>query len=223
MDLRASIEVWLRVLTGPREIVFAEELQKPYARLGTAVIWLVAAGLIGVLVWILIFMFLDPMGQSMSMMPDFLAGMGFSTAESEEMMSQMQDTAQTSMVLILCALLVGIPASALIWSGMVWLAARMIGGEGSFEKQTFLLASFMAPLIMISVLLYLFPLLGPLLVMGVMIYNLYLSYYAVKTVHQLPGEKSFTAVAAPVIGLSVVGCCLLTLWLAMLGAALGAA
>lgn len=223
MDLRASMAVWLRVLRGPHETVFAEELQQPYARLATAVIWLVAAGLVAVLIWILVFMLLDPMGQSMTMMPDLLAQMGFSAAESAELVSQMEDTAQVSMFLILCSLLIGIPGFTLVWSGALWLVAKLLGGVGNYEKQTFLLASFTTPLVMISVVVYLFPLLGPLLVAGLSVYNVYLTFFALKVVHGLPSEKAFTAVAAPIVGLLVVGCCAFTLWLSILATALGAA
>lgn len=223
MDLKSSIAIWSRLLRGPYETVFAEELQKPYARLATAVIWLVAAGLVAVLVWILVFMLLDPMGQSMEMMPDLLAQMGFSAAESAELVTQMESTAQASMFLMLCGLLVGIPGLALAWSGLLWLAARLLGGSGSYEKQTFLLASFITPLVIVSVLLYLFPLLGPLLVFGLGVFILYLTFVALKVVHGLPAERAFTAVAAPVIGFLIAACCVGTLWLGMLGAALGAA
>ncbi len=223
MDLKASIAVWLRMLGGSHEEIFAEELQKPYARLATAVIWLVAAGLVAVLVWILVFMLLDPMAQYMEMMPQFLEQMGFSAAESAELVTQMENTAQVSMFLMLCGLLVGIPGLALAWSGALWLVAKLLGGSGNYGKQTFLLASFITPLVMVSVLLYLFPLLGPLLVMGLLVYGLYLTYFAVKVVHGLPAQKAFTAVAAPVIGFMIITCCVGTLWLAMLGAALGAA
>lgn len=223
MDLKSSMNVWLRVLRGPYETVFAEELQKPYARLATAVIWLVAAGLVAVLVWILIFMLLDPMGQSLAMMPEMLVQMGFSAAQSTELITQMEATTQASMFLMLCGLLVGIPGLALAWSGMLWLAARLLGGQGSYDKQTFLFAAFTTPLLMVSVFLYLFPLLGPLLVMGLMVYILYLSFWALRVVHGLAAERAATAVLAPTLGFLVAGCCVVTLWLSMLAAALGAA
>jgi hypothetical protein len=223
MDLRASIQVWLQVLRTPGEAVMTAEMQKPYARLGTAVVWLVASGLVTVLIWILVFMLLDPMGQSMAMMPDFLAEMGFSEAESEEMVTQMEATAQMSMFLMLCGMLVGIPTFALAWSGLLWLMARLVGGVGNYEKQTFLLASFTAPLVVLSTLAYLFPLLGLAIVMGLAVYNLYLTFLALKVVHELPKEKAVTAVLAPTLVVFAAGCCALTLWLALLGAALNAA
>lgn len=224
MDLRASIEVWLHVLSlsNPKEPVFAAEIQKPYARLATAVIWLVSAGLVTVLVWLLVFTLLDPMGQSLTMMPELLAQMGISAEESADLISQMEDTAQISMLMMLCGMLFGIPLLGLGWSGVLWLAAKMMGGAGSYEKQTFLFSSFATPLVMLSAIIYLFPLLGPLVVVALVLYNLYLTFLALKVVHQLPTEKAATAVAAPVVFLLVFACCAATLWLSMLGAAMGA-
>lgn len=224
MNLRESIEVWLRVLrlSSPKETVFGEEMQKPYARLGTAVIWLIAAGLVAVLVWILVFMLIDPMAQSLSMMPEFLAQMGLSASESADLIAQMEDTAQISMLMMLCGLLIGIPLFGLGWSGVLWLGARMMGGEGSYEQQTFLFSSYAAPLVMVSAVIYLFPLLGPIIVIGLGLYNLYLTFQMLKVVHHLPTEKAATAVAAPVVFLLVFGCCAATLWLSIVGAALSA-
>jgi hypothetical protein len=131
MDFRASWQVWRRVLMQPGEAVFGEELAKPYARWGTAVIWLFGAGLVAVLVWLLIFLLLDPIGQSLTLMPEFLGQMGATEAATEEMMAQMEQTAEATMFMILCALLMGVPGISLLWSGLLWLIAKMLGGTGS--------------------------------------------------------------------------------------------
>lgn len=221
MDFRASLQVWRRVLMQPGEAVFAEELAKPYARWGTAVIWLFGAGLVAVLVWLLIFLLLDPIGQSLTLMPEFLAQMGATEAAAAEMMAQMEQTAEATMFMILCALLIGVPGVSLLWSGLLWLIAKLLGGTGSFEKQSFLLASFIAPLVMVGVLVYILPLLGPIMMMFLAGYTLYLTYFALKVVHGLPSGKAATAVLTPAVALFAVGCCAVTLWFSLVAAMLG--
>lgn len=221
MDLRASIQVWQRVLMKPGEAVFREEVEKPYARWGTAVIWLFGAALVAVLVWLLIFLLFDPITQSMPIMREMFAQTGASPTAVDEMMSQMTQTANMTMFLMLCMMLLGIPGLTLAWSGALWLTARLFGGAGSFEKQTFLLSTFTAPLVMIGVLLYPLPLLGPLLLLFFAFYSLYLTYFALKAAHGLaPGQTAGT-LALPLAGMVAFACCLATLWVSMIIAALG--
>jgi hypothetical protein len=221
MDLSGSVQVWQRVLAKPGEAVFAAEMEKPYARWGTAVIWLFAAGLVAVLVWLLIFLLLDPMEQSQPLMRDFLQQSGMSEAAVEETLAQMEGTAETSMFLMLCTMLIGIPGLALAWSGALWLMAKLLGGNGSLEKQTFLLASFIVPLVMVSVLLYLLPLLGFFLIIALGFYNLYLTFFAVKVAHGLTAGQTAGVVAVPLAAVLTITCCGLTLWLSLAMTALG--
>jgi hypothetical protein len=221
MDLRASIQVWRQVLAKPGEAVFAAEMEKPYARWGTAVIWLFAAGLVAVLVWLLIFLLLDPMAQSTPIMRDFLQQSGMAEAAVEEMLAQMEDTAEASMFLMLCSMLIGIPLLGLAWSGTLWLMAKLVGGNGSFEKQTFLLSSFIAPLVMVSMLLYLLPILGFFLIIALGFYNLYLTFFALKVAHGLTASQTAGVVAVPLTAVLVVTCCGLTLWISLAMTALG--
>ncbi len=222
MDLNASMAVWQRVLRNPGEAVFVAEMEQPYARWATAVIWLFGAGLVTVLVWLLVFLVLNPMEQSVPMMRDFLQQLGASETAVAETITQMQQTAQASTFLMLCGMLVGIPMLTLAWSGMLWLTAKLLGGRGSLEKQTFLLSTFIAPLTMVGVLLYLFPFLGPLLVMGLGFYNLYLTYFALRAAHSLTPAQAASAVAVPLVGIMVLTCCAATLWASLVITALGA-
>jgi len=53
MDLNTTIQSWMNVLTHPNEVTFDEERSRPQATLGTALIWVVIAAVIGsVLGWI---------------------------------------------------------------------------------------------------------------------------------------------------------------------------
>ncbi|MCP4363000.1 MAG: YIP1 family protein [Chloroflexi bacterium] len=219
MDLRSSLQVWRRMISRPSEEVFADELTRSYARLSTAVIWLTAAGLVTVLVWMLIFLLLNPVEQSMDLTVEFLAQSSIPQDVIDETVEQMEQTAEASMFLLLCFFLIGIPLGTMLWSGLLWLIARAMGGSGSFEQQTYLIAAFTAPLVMLNAVLYLFPLLGPLLVLGMTLYMFYLTYFALKVVHQLSSGKTATLIITPVVALLVLGCCMSTLWLALLGTA----
>ena len=221
MDLRSSIAVWQRVLMSPGEETYREELEQPYASMSTAVIWLFAAGLIAVLVWILIFLIFDPFSQSLDFAADFWRQLGLSEAEVTEMIAQMEDTTSMTMVLMLCFFLFGIPLVTILWSGLLWIMAKVLDGSGTFEKQTFLISAIVTPLTILGMIFYIIPFIGFVLIIAFSLYVIYLTFMAMRTVHGLSGGRATTAVLTPMAGFFLFLCCGITVWLMLVSAALG--
>lgn len=223
MDLRSSIEVWQRVLLSPNEETYREELDRPYANMSTAVIWLFAAGLISVLVWILIFLILDPFSQSLDFAAEIWTQLGLSEAETAEMVAQMEETTPVTMLFMLCSFLFGIPLITIIWSGLLWVMAKILDGSGSFEKQTFLISAIVTPLIILGMIFYIIPFIGFVLIIAFNLYIIYLTFFAMRAVHGLSGGRVTTAVLTPLAGLFLFLCCGAVLWLMLVSIALGSA
>jgi len=93
-------------------------------------------------------------------------------------------------------------------AGLVYLAARLMGGSGSYGVQAYLFSLVSAPLGIVSGLLAIIPCLGPLVSLGFSIYALVLQVRAVKVVHNLTSGKAAGAVLLPIALLFVVLCCL---------------
>ncbi len=223
MDLRSSIEIWKRVLLSPGEETYREELRQPYANMSTAIIWLFAAGLIAVLVWILIFLILDPFSQSLDFAAEFWPQLGLSEAETAELVAQMEETTSITMIFMLCSFLFGIPLVTFLWSGLLWAMAKMMDGTGSFEKQTFLISAIVTPLTILGMIFYIIPLVGFVLIIVFNVYIIYLTFFAMRAVHGLSGGKATTAVLTPLAGLFLILCCGASLWLMLVSIALGSA
>jgi len=222
MDLRSSIDVWRRVIMTPSEEGYAGELEQPYANMTTAVIWLFAAGLIAVLVWILIFLLLDPFSQSLEIATEFWTEVGLSEAEVAEMVTQMEEATSITMVFMLCSFLLGIPLLTICWSGLLWVMAKLFDGTGSYEKQTFLISAIVTPLIILGAIFYIIPLLNFVLIIAFGIYIVYLTLFVMRVVHGLSRGKAMTAVLTPLIALGIIACCGLAGWLMLVSVALGA-
>jgi hypothetical protein len=99
---------------------------------------------------------------------------------------------------------------------LVYAAARLLGGRGDFTTQAYLQSLYAVPFALVSGLLTLLPLIGPLAVLAAAALMLVYGVRAVKAAHDLTTGKAVVAVFAPVVLALLFAC----LGLALVGASL---
>lgn len=191
MNLSAMIESWSNVLFHPGEAAFAEERQKAQATLTTAILWtLIAAVVNGVLGWLSLRTLLsseDGWQQLMTVLN-----------LPPEMQTQMQEMINSNVLggSSLISILLS-PLFFLIGAGILYLLARLLGGNGDFGRYAYLLASFQAPITILNAVLNFIPVAGGCLAIAFSIYGFILAYFATKVEHNLSSGRALTAVLIP--------------------------
>ncbi len=221
MDFNTTLAIWKNILSHPGEAVFVEEREKGQVNLGTAVIWMIGAALFAFIIWALYIIIFDPIAQTLEMMPEALLQSGVPQAAVDEMMAQAESGFASAFYTMLILGLISVPVFFLIGSGVFWIIARILGGEGSYTEQTYLMAAYSAPLFILNTLFNMTPLLGPFLVLAGNIYAVALTYYALKVTHDFPQNKAVGALALPLTLILLFACCSLLLMASTMGALLG--
>lgn len=200
MDFNAMFQTWIKVLTKPGEPTFEEERHSPNANLRTAIIWVVVAAaiaavfsaigaVIGGLLGFGSSSFMETIANQADLPPDVAAQMAAMSAGSVE----------GGAVSAFCLTLIVTPIGFLIGSGIYFLVAKLFGGTGSFEEQTYLLAAVAAPLTIVSGVIGIVPILGGCISIIVSIYQLVLSYFAIKVSHNLTSGQAIGVIIIPVV------------------------
>ncbi|HXV44287.1 MAG TPA: YIP1 family protein [Anaerolineae bacterium] len=198
MDFANIFQTWITVLTKPSEATFEAERQKPNANLTTAIIWIVIATVI-----------LAVLSALSTLIANFISG-GATAMQSlidqadlpPEVAAQLAAFTAVgagSAVGAFCFTLVLAPIGFLIGSGIHFLIAKLLGGIGSFEEQTYLMATFVAPLMIVNGVIGLVPFLGGCISFLVFIYQLVLTYFAVKVVHRLGTGQAVVVAVGPAL------------------------
>ena len=144
----------------------------------------------------------------MNMMGPLFAEMGMDPELTALFMGSTQQSLMGAVMISLCTSLFVAPVGFLIGSGIYWIIAKLLGGTGSYGEQTYLLATFAAPLMIVNGLLNLIPLCGGLAIFLVLIYYLVLAYFALQVAHDFSGNKALATVATPILLGFMLGCCL---------------
>ena len=205
MDVNTTLQSWINVLTHPSEQTFAEEGSRPQANFTTAIIWMVITGAVtGVLGWLAFNMLFGSstgmlaMIEQMDLPPETAAQMR--EMFSSGMMSAFMGGAGLSSI-------VTTPLFFLIGAGIFYLIGRMLGGQGDLGRYAYLLATFQAPLGIITALLGLVPMLGGCLGLILSIYSLVLTYFATKVGLNLSSGKAIAVIVIPVALLLLLMIC----------------
>jgi hypothetical protein len=103
------------------------------------------------------------------------------------------------------AALGGSIAQFFVFSGLLYLSARLLGGRGSFTTQSYLLALVWVPLLAVSDIAELIPGVGALLGMLVRAYALALCALALASAHHAPLRRAWMALLLPVAGGLLLG------------------
>ncbi len=183
--LKEMYEIWTKVLTKPRETFRIQARKADYA---AAVKHIGVAGIIqGVLTGLLLTLGLSAAGSLVGAQYGmFGASLG---------------------LLSIIGLAIFVPIMAIIGlfigSGIFYIVARVLGGNGSYQTQTYLMAIYMAPLNLIGILAMI-PFVGILVSLAVAIYSLYLLTLALKETHKFTTGKAVLTWLIPVIILAVL-------------------
>lgn len=200
MDVNATLQSWINVLTHPGEATFAEEQTKPQANFTTAIIWMVITGVVtGVMGW-LSFNMLGGAGGMMAMIDQMNL-----PPELAEQMRQM--FASGVMGGAGFSAIITTPLFFFIGAAIFYLIGRVLGGSGDLGRYSYLLASFQAPIGILSALLNLVPVLGACLSTILALYSLVLTYFATKVGLNLSSGKAIAVILIPVILLILLAFC----------------
>ncbi len=201
MDFAAMFESWMNVLFHPGEAAFEEELGKPQAKLSTAIIWVVIAGVIAAVF-------------SMIRMAVQMLVMGGGGSMWEPLLSEMPPEVQREFGQYMmggaglgvaafgsafCMSLIMIPIGFLIGALIWFVLAKIFGGDGDFEGQAYLMATYTAPLMIVNSVISIIPFLGACVAFFLALYQIALTYFMLKVSHNLSSGKALTIVLLPVI------------------------
>jgi hypothetical protein len=92
----------------------------------------------------------------------------------------------------------------LIGSGFLYLFARLFSGKGNYNSQTHLIALYTAPIMVLSAILNIIPMLGAFVAALLSLYSLYLLTMALKATHGFSTTKAIATWLVPAIVLFIV-------------------
>ena len=208
MNLADSMTIWRNVLTQPSEATLEAEKENPNATMTTAIIWVVAAALINFIAQAITFLFFNPVQDFIDVYTEFLTASGTSDAITEEFLAQLASDSFTNNLLL--GLFLGVillPIFFLIGSGILWVIARALGGDGDFAEQTYLISTYYTPLRIINVIASFIPLIGLIISLAILGYQFMLTYFVLRVTHHLTPGKAIGTILAPMIGLFAFSCC----------------
>ncbi len=223
MDFGAMIQTWLNVLTHPGETVFQEERTKPQATLANAIIWIIIAGVIAAIFGAIGAAISGALGTGAGLMQTILSQADLPPEAHQQMLRIF--AARTAgggagLFGALCGTLFIVPIFFLIGSGIFFVIAKLFGGDGDFSEQTYLLATFTAPITIVNAVIGVVPYLGGCVTFFISIYQLVLTYYAIKVSHNLSSGKAIMTVLVPIL---VIFACVICGFVVMFATILGAA
>jgi hypothetical protein len=108
------------------------------------------------------------------------------------------------------------PVGFLVGQGIIYLIAKMVGGNGSYMEQAWVMSTFWAPILILTNI----PIIGGIIGLVAWIYSLYLTYLALQPTHRMNSSKALTVVGILfAIGLVLGLCVFFTGALAFMGLA----
>jgi hypothetical protein len=102
--------------------------------------------------------------------------------------------------------LVAVPLGFYVGYGLQYLAARILGGPGSFGPQAYLTSLFIVPLGTLMNLVQFIPYAGPILLLVVGIYSFVLNGRVLMVVHRFTSSRAVAAMLLPVLAVGLVCC-----------------
>lgn len=199
-------DVWLKALTQPSVATYENFLSRPGVGLGRAFIWVFVGSFVGSMI---AFLGLYLSGRFSNLGLDQASGIAPGVS--------------FLLILFVC----GVPISAafgiiglVVVAGVGQLAARLLGGKGSFTELAYALSAYLAPMSIVTALLGIIPFIGCLNIF-LAIYGMFLNVVAVKAVHRFDwGRAVISSLAFLAVILVLVGCIVVVL-LALVGPMVG--
>ena len=113
-----------------------------------------------------------------------------------------------------------VPLGFFLIMGIFYLLAKAFGGTGTFLAQCYTLLLIGVPMGIISGLVLLVPLLGALLILAVAVYQIVLEIFAFMAVHRLSGGKASAVVLIPIGAIFLLVICGVVVLVAVIAASL---
>jgi hypothetical protein len=198
MDFSRMFQTWLNVLTKPNEATFEAELHQPQVSLGTALIWIVIASVALAVFSTISAVIAGALGTGSSM-TQMLLSQADLPPEVQAQFAASAAVGGGTILGTLCGTLILAPIGFLIGSAIYFGVAKIFGGVGTFEQNTYALATFVAPLMVVSGALGIIPFLGGCLSLVVSIYQIFLTYLAMKVTHRLSNGAALAVALTPVV------------------------
>jgi hypothetical protein len=214
MDFNALFQSWMGALTNPNEAYYREQLKAVN----------LTQGAVGVIIAALIAAILGGIGTFFGgaamteMLAPLLQEAGMSPAEINMFLASAQ---QPTFIGTFFGTLIGSVIGFFIGTGIYWIIAKLFGGDGSYEDQTYLMSTFTAPLMIINGVLSLIPVLGSFVVLLISIYQLVLTFFAIKTSHGMTSGRATMVVLTPILIGFLCACCGGLLFASSLAALIG--
>jgi hypothetical protein len=189
IDITQTLAIWKTAIFSPKLRTFEDEKSK--ARLSLAWWWMAFVGFTSILINSLIIFVVIPFFDG----HDRTIPIGFANFDI--------------FVLVVINMVVAtllMPIALFIVSVILFFMAKLLGGQGSFNTQTYLLATFSAPLWLLSQVVRAIPTVGWFVMIGLSMYEIYLNYLTIQVTHQLSRKRSIVIVLTPIaISLICVG------------------
>src|SRR5579884_4006826 len=119
-------------------------------------------------------------------------------------------------VALALSMIVFVPLSFFIGTGIQYLIAKMFGGQGAFLNHSYGSILIYVPYTILSVVLSLIPILGSLAGLALSIYSIVLQVYMIMAVHRMGGGRATMVVLFPLIVVFALACVLFFILIAAL-------
>jgi hypothetical protein len=103
--------------------------------------------------------------------------------------------------------IISTPLFFFIGAAIFYLIGRMLGGNGDLGRYSYLLASFQAPIGILSALLNIVPVIGACISAILALYSLVLTYFATKVGLNLSSGKAIAVILLPIVLLMLLVFC----------------
>jgi len=199
MDFALMYETWKKVIIQPNEKTFQVALDHPQANTGSAVIGL-AIAVVGFTLLNLIGTVINGFIQGTMLIPQLTQLQADLPPEFAAMISSFMAMGVGFLIgFSLVSTLIITPVFFFLWALIYYLAANLFEGNGSFDKHLYSLSILTAPLLLIKGLLFMIPLIGGYFGYIIYFYELLLTIFAMKTVHQLSTGQAIMVGLTPVL------------------------
>ena len=187
-------DIWIRAITQPRLATYRGFLEEePNPTFGKAAGWIAIAGLIA----------------------GFIGGVLFLIFGGGPV-----EWGLTNLICGLIAAPIGAVIGFVINSAILLAAARLLGGEGTFDRQSYVLAAASAPMSIVSAIVAPLPWVGVVLGLLASLYYLWLAILGLQAAHHYTPGRAFVTILAPLVLLVLIACCIIVL-LMLTGPAIG--
>lgn len=209
------VETWIKALTQPKDSTYEDIAMDPGASVMKGVLWLAGSGFIGGLIAGIFRAIFNT--SAMQQFGDLFSQYG-------DMPMDIPMRTGGGFLSIVGGAFGGMFGSvivALIYVGLVQLIARMLGGNGTFEKLFYTFAAFMAPLSLVTTTVGAIPFVSLCLGFPLAIYGLVLGVMATKAAHDLETGQAAIASLGPGVVLAILCCCVIIVFGTALTAIMG--